>query len=43
MNKGIDLATGDIIGIRNSDDVYVGKNVILTNWNGLKQHVKIVS
>ena len=23
-------------------DIYVGKNVILTNWNGLKQHVKIV-
>jgi hypothetical protein len=26
----------------NQYDIYVGKNVILTNWNGLKQHVKIV-
>ena len=23
-------------------DKYVNRNVILTNWNGLKQHVKIV-
>ena len=23
-------------------DIYVGKNVILTNWNGLKQHVRII-
>lgn len=23
-------------------DKYVGKNVILTNWTGLKQHAKIV-
>jgi glycosyltransferase involved in cell wall biosynthesis len=28
MNKGIDLATGDIIGIINSDDVYADGNVI---------------
>jgi glycosyltransferase len=28
MNKGIGLATGDVIGILNSDDVYFDKNVL---------------
>jgi glycosyltransferase involved in cell wall biosynthesis len=28
MNKGIKLATGDIIGILNSDDIYVDKSVL---------------
>ena len=28
MNKGIALATGDVIGILNSDDVYTDRNVI---------------
>lgn len=23
-------------------DIYVNRNVVLTNWNGLKQHVKII-
>ena len=30
------------LNISQTYDIYVGKNVILTNWNGLKQHVKIV-
>ena len=30
MNKGIKLATGDVVGILNSDDFYQNKNVIRT-------------
>ncbi len=28
MNKGIRMATGDVVGILNSDDVYAGSNVL---------------
>ena len=28
MNKGINLATGDVVGILNSDDFYIDKNII---------------
>ena len=28
MNKGIQVATGEIIGILNSDDVYKNENII---------------
>lgn len=33
MNKGIELATGDIIGILNSDDLYINDEVISTIIN----------
>lgn len=38
MNKGIDLATGDIIGILNSDDIYFNKNVIQNVMNKFKEN-----
>ena len=36
MNKGIKLVTGDIIGILNSDDVYVHSHVLSTVMNAFK-------
>jgi glycosyltransferase involved in cell wall biosynthesis len=38
MNKGIRLATGDIIGILNSDDFYADTNVISTVVQNFQQH-----
>mgnify|MGYP003312964732 CR=1 FL=1 len=37
MNKGISLASGDIIGILNSDDVYFDENVIDNVINVFKE------
>ena len=37
MNKGITLATGDIIGILNSDDFYISTDVITSVVNEMKQ------
>ena len=38
MNKGIKLATGDIIGILNSDDFYINKDVISVISKSFEQH-----
>lgn len=37
MNKGINMATGDIIGILNSDDVYASETVLETIVNTFEQ------
>ena len=37
MNKGVGLATGDVIGILNSDDLYQDANVIETVMNQFSQ------
>ena len=34
MNKGINIATGDVIGILNADDVY--KNNQKTHWTSIQ-------
>jgi glycosyltransferase involved in cell wall biosynthesis len=41
MNKGIDLAVGDIIGILNSDDVYFDNNVLSNVANYFKSNPEI--
>jgi glycosyltransferase involved in cell wall biosynthesis len=42
MNKGISLATGEIIGFLNSDDFYQNSNVIATIASGFTQGVDAV-
>lgn len=37
MNKGIKLATGDIVGILNSDDFYINENIIEKVVNSFKE------
>jgi len=37
LNKGVELATGDIVGILNSDDFYVSNDVIETVVNEFKE------
>lgn len=41
MNKGINAATGDVIGILNSDDLYQDTNVIETVMNQFNQNPSI--
>ena len=38
INKGIKLASGDIIGVLNSDDFYLNERVILEIVNEFEQH-----
>jgi len=38
MNKGIQLATGDIIGVLNSDDILADTNIIQKLVNSIVQH-----
>lgn len=38
MNKGIDLASGDIVGILNSDDVFADKNILTQIASAFQQN-----
>ncbi|MFH1593446.1 MAG: glycosyltransferase family 2 protein [Candidatus Omnitrophota bacterium] len=38
LNKGIKLASGDVIGILNADDLYVNENVIQEVMNAFDEH-----
>lgn len=42
MNKGINIASGDIIGILNADDVYKNSQVLTAVMNAFKANVSIV-
>lgn len=43
MNKGIRMATGDIVGTLNSDDIYPAKNIIATICDTFKSNPEIQS
>lgn len=38
MNKGIMMATGDVIGILNSDDFYTSTDILSTVADGIQQY-----
>ena len=38
MNKGIRIATGDVVGILNSDDFYTDENVLQTVADNFVNH-----
>ena len=42
MNKGINIATGDVIGILNADDVYKNSQVLTAVMDAFKANVSIV-
>ena len=42
MNKGINIATGDVIGILNADDVYKNNQVLTDVMNAFRDNVSVV-
>lgn len=42
MNKGISLATGDVVGILNSDDFYIDKDVLADIQNAFTKEVDAI-
>ncbi|GIR59264.1 MAG: glycosyl transferase [Crocinitomicaceae bacterium] len=42
MNKGINIATGDVIGILNADDVYKNNQVLTNVMNAFRDNVSVV-
>ena len=41
MNKGIRMATGDIVGILNSDDFFTSNDILQKNANAFQQDIKL--
>ena len=42
MNKGINIASGDVIGILNADDIYKNSQVLTNVMDAFKANVSIV-